>query len=803
MSGVNQKVNSMNRSKSVITHRSRIALAVTAALSMYQLPLYAQETTAKNTELETIQVTARKKVESLQDVPMSVSAISAKRLDDTGVDNLQELSTYIPGFEQPRLAIQSRMVLRGVSSGDNASFEQAVGTYVDGIYRGRMNQQRAGFFDVERIEVLKGPQVTLYGNSSIGGAISMITKRPEKELSGEFGYKYGIEYQEHEVNGAVNLPVSDDLAVRVAGKWREQNKGTAENLFSGQTEPTGNDMAYRISVAWQPSDNLSVLLRHEKGEFEQVGNSIDIYKHVDGQGNPWPNSTFTGINDGILNVGNSAPLDSRPSQWKTNNDETMLELEYEAGDLTFTSLTGQSNYDYNQLIDIDLTPIPLLSAAQNEYYEQFSQEFRMSHNYSDHFDYLVGAYFQKDDFNNTFFADFNTPILLSAATGIPVAMTSQMISPFSRVMSLEQSTRQWALFAHANFDLAEKWQASLGFRYVDISKQADQSGSTASVDHVAGFGEVRDFSWLLGLPAGSYAAPDYAVGYNIVSKGAGKIHQFNDLKREETHPMFQANLKYQMDSSAMVYLSWAKGAKSGGFDLLYEGNDRDSAEFQDEKASVFELGLKKDFDDLRVNVSAFYGTYDDLQVSVFNGTVGFVVGNAASSTSKGVDWEVNWLATDQLSFFFNGELLDAKYDSFANANCSTSEKLNTGKAVCDWSSATIPFVPKVKSVLGAEYYTELSDSYELRQLLTMSYKGSFYTASDREEQTKQDAYSLIDYRIELVSLDSDWRLALSVKNLTDENYNTYTSIIPLAPGGAFGNQLERGREYTVDVSYRF
>lgn len=796
----------MNRSIKVITLKSRIALAVSAALCLSMHSAYAQEATGKNKqlkELEVIEVTARKNLESVQDVPMSVSAISSSGLKDAGVNDLQQLSTYIPGFEQPRLAIQSRMVLRGVSSGDNASFEQAVGTYVDGIYRGRMNQQRAGFFDVERIEVLKGPQVTLYGNSSIGGAISMINKRPENELSGEFGYKYGVEYQEHEANGALNIPVTDDLAVRVAGKWRDQNKGTTENLFSDKTEPTGDDLAYRISAAWQATDKLNVLFRYENGEFNQVGNSIEVYKHVDGQGNPWPNSNFTGINDDILNVGNSAPLDSRTSQWHTNNDETMLELEYITGNLTFTSLTGQSNYDYDQLIDVDLTPIPLINVEQNERYEQFSQEIRMSHAFSDNIDYLVGAYFQEDDFDSKFYTDFNTPILLSAATGIPLAMTNQMISPFSRLMSLEQTTRQWAVFGHANFDLAEKWKASLGFRYVDITKKAEQSGTTASVEHVAGLGDVRDFSWLLGLPAGSYNAPDYAVGYNIVSQGAGNIHQFDDLERNETHPMFSASLKYQMDSRSIVYLSWAKGAKSGGFDLLYEGNDRDAAEFNDEKANVFELGLKKDFDDLRINVAAFYGNYDDLQVSVFNGTVGFVVGNAASSTSKGFDWEVNWLATEQLSIFFNGEFLDAKYDSFANANCSTTEKLNTGKKVCDWSGETIPFVPKVKTVIGAEYYSELSSSYDLRQLLTMSYKGSFYTASDREEQTKQDAYSLIDYRIELVSLDSAWNLAFSVKNLTDKDYSSYTSIIPLAPGGAFGKQLERGREFTIDFSYHF
>ena len=187
----------------------------------------AKDVKAKGSALEIIEVTARKRIESVQTVPSSISAVTGELIQGMGVNNVEDLSKYVPGLEQPKLANSSRLSLRGVSSGDNPSFEQSVGTYVDGVYRGRMNQQRAGFFDMQRVEVLKGPQLTLYGNSSIGGALSMITNRPDvgDDLNGEFTVKYETEYEEAQILGGLNIPVTDEFALRIAGKWRDQNKG--------------------------------------------------------------------------------------------------------------------------------------------------------------------------------------------------------------------------------------------------------------------------------------------------------------------------------------------------------------------------------------------------------------------------------------------------------------------------------------------------------------------------------------------------------------------------------------------------
>ncbi|MFT4930108.1 MAG: iron complex outermembrane receptor protein [Phenylobacterium sp.] len=781
--------------------------------------------------MEIIEVTARKKVESIQNVPMSVVAISPGRIKDLGINDLQDLSVYVPGLEQPKLAIQSRLVLRGVSSGDNSAFEQSVGTYVDGIYRGRMHQQRAGFFDMERVEVLKGPQVTLYGNSSVGGAISMFSKKPDLtsgENSGFLNTKYEFEYQQTQLEGAVNLPVSDDFALRLSAKWRQQNQGVSVNDFDGSQGARPDDGAFRISALWQPNQQLSVNFRYEQGRYQLKGHNLDPLKQVDGQGNAWQPQSFSGLNDGRLNVGNTTPFEHNNTYWRTDINEGLVEVRYQFDGLTLVSLSGFSEYDYEQSMDVDITPLTVINVLQFETYEQFSQEFRLEGQAGAKMDYLLGFYFQRNDSRNDYFVDFNMSQLLTNITAIPLSITEQLINPFSRDIKLIQEVEQWALFGHVNYQLTDKLTASLGYRYVDLEKQAQQLVQTADMSHQVGLGELVDARWLSPALTGllinnpDYVAnpteyivtladgteiapvlvPNHALGFSVVTAGGGVLHDFDDLNRQESHSMVQASVKYQLEDKFMLYANFANGAKAGGFDFLYEGGSLDEVEYADESAAVFELGFKKDWQDVRLNLAAFYGKYDNLQVSVFNGSVGFNVGNAASSVSRGFDGELVVTLSDDLSVFSNFEYLDFSYDEFKTASCSASERLNTGKTLCDWSGRQAPFVPKVKAVVALEYYAQISDN-ELRQLLSVNYKGSHTTSSDNESQTKQSAYTLVDYHAELALGQSNWSLGLTVKNLLDKDYNTYTSVIPLAPGGSFAHGLQKGREIFVEANFQF
>lgn len=782
----------------------------------------------ENKTLEPVVVTARKREELLQQVPMSVVTLDARTLREKGIDDLRELADAVPGLQQGDLAITSRLSLRGVNSGDNNAFEQAVGVFVDGIYRGRMNQQHLGMFDLERVEVLKGPQVALYGNSSIGGAISAVTRKPRFTPGFDATLGYETQYQATRFAGGADLPVSDTLAFRVAGTFQNQDKGYWPNAASGDTEPRYDHAAFRVGALWLPSDRLSANLRVEHGRFERDGHIFDVYKHVDGFGNPWPNSPFTGFNDGRLNIGNGPPFKHPDAFQDTDLDEAMLDLEYDAGAFTLSSITGFSRYDYRQSADVDLTPATLIGIYQKERYRQFSQELRIAGDTSARLGWLAGAYFQDDHFRNDYLSDFNLPALVAPAFGIDSALAATLLSPFSRHILLDQDGRQSALFAHLDYKFTERLTGGLGARYQVIDKDALQAVRGAGIDQVDSPGALVDVRWLspqlapllLGNPAyladpthyvltlenGTLVAPVLApnnlLGYNIVSAGVGVPHEFDGLSRTEHHPMLQASLSFQQTPELMYYARWSNGAKAGGFDFLYERGDRNADEYGDEHANVFEVGVKRDWPTVRLNLAAFYGRYNDLQVSVFDGGIGFVVGNAASSTSKGVEGELTWQIAPGWRANGGFSYVDFRYRDFPDANCSTTERLTTGQVLCDWSGRRTPFVPKLETTLALDH-TATIGSWTLAESLGWGYKGRHATASDNEPQTEQKGYSLVDARIEAAREASRWSFAAYGRNLGDTQYNVFTSVIPLAPGGAFAYVRGPGRELGLELRYRF
>lgn len=778
--------------------------------------------------LREIVVTARKRSELQQQVPMSVTSLDAEALRVQGITQLDDLAVAVPGLQQGDLAISSRLSLRGVNSGDNNAFEQAVGVFVDGVYRGRMNQQHLGLFDMERIEVLKGPQVALYGNSSIGGAISAVTRKPRFEHGGDLQLGYETEYQATRVQGGVDLPVGEDLAFRLAGTWQDQDRGLSPNDANGESEPRSDHQAFRLSGLWLASDALSVSLRHESGRFERLGHIFDVFKHVDGQGNPWPDSYFTGLDDGRLLIGNGDPFQYQDAFLIADIDESVLQLDYAAEAWTLTSITGLSRYDYRHSADVDLTPATLINVFQDESYRQFSQELRIGSEGEQRLNWLAGVYYQRDDFRNDYLSDFNLPALVAPAFGITPELAAQLLQPFARHILIDQNGEQSALFGHLDWAITDQLTAGFGLRYQRIRKRADQAVRGAGLDHVDSIGALVDTRWLspelapilltnpayladptgyvLVLPDGTeiapVLAPNHLLGYQIASVGVGVPHEFQNLDRRESHPMFEASLAWQATPDWLWYARWANGAKAGGFDFLYEGGDPDQVEYEDESARVFEVGMKRDWTRLRLNLAAFYGRYDDLQVSVYDGGIGFLVGNAASSTSRGMEAEFIWQIAPQWRALGQVSWVDFSYRDFPDANCSTTERLNTGQTICDWSGRRTPFVPEWEAALALEHTAELGD-WTLRQRLGGSYKGRHSTASDLEAQTMQSAYALLDYRMEVQPADASWSLAAYGRNLTDRTYNVFTSVIPLAPGGAFAHVRGRGRELGLELRYRF
>lgn len=765
---------------------------------------------AKNSVLEIIEVTARKRIESVQSIPSSINAVTGDFIKDMGVHNIEDLSKYVPGLEQPNLANHSRLSLRGVSSGDNQSFEQSVGTYVDGVYRGRMNQQRSGFFDMQRVEVLKGPQVTLYGNSSVGGALSMVTNRPDTDddVNGEFVVKYELEYEEAQIFGGVNIPVTDNFALRIAGKWRDQSKGAELNNYSGQYETYYNDNAFRIGAVWEASDELSFYLRHEQASFEKSGETIALYTHVNPDFTEYENSPLAPFGIGSLNTGNDDSIfENGPSGNKNESNETMLEIIWQINDdISLTSITADSRYDYFHTLDIDAAPYNFLASSVPEDYEQLSQELRLDINVNDQIKLLTGVYYQDADFNTGFDVDFNMPFI-STALGLPFELAS-----YSRSNYLEQNAKQHAIFGQLDYQASEKLSLTLGIRYTEIEKTATQGLELQTIE--------GEFDTREPLPFTKGLSPAL-FSYWAILKATGAPHEFKDMKREEEHTMISASARYFFTKDFMGYFTFANGAKAGGFDTLYEGPSTASfigtvpgpsagtpqdTEFEDEQVTAYEVGFKSDWDNMRLNVAAFYGTYEDLQTSVFSGGTGFNVANAGQTVQKGVDVEFIWQVTDELSFSANAEYLDFYYDEFTQAACSLTEMHNgeqNADGKCDWSGDSLAWVPKLAAFVKTEHITEIFNNYEMSNMLSINYKSEHTIDSSNEQGLVQDGYALVDYRFKLTPINSDWYAAITVSNLFDEDYEIYLAKIPLNIGAYGSGVHQKARKINLEFGMSF
>ena len=304
--------------------------------------------------LDEILVTATKREAPLGDVPLSVVAIDGQRLLEINIQSLSMLSGYVPNLSMAETGIGNHIAIRGIFSGENPGFEQSVGTYVDGIYRGRGQQARGLFFDLERIEVLRGSQSILFGKNSIAGALNITTARPTDRAESYLQATFEPETGERELIGAVSGPISDTLRARVAARYREQD-GHIENLTLGRDEPQRDELSVRVTLDWDAPNDFGVTFKAEAGRFDVTGREIEILSETPAAAGP-----FAGLNySDILQVFGQDPSVANTTQDYarssngdfSNNDslELVLTVTRPVGRLEFTSITGYSEYEFDEL----------------------------------------------------------------------------------------------------------------------------------------------------------------------------------------------------------------------------------------------------------------------------------------------------------------------------------------------------------------------------------------------------------------------------------------------------------------------
>src|SRR5271170_3956460 len=428
----------------------------------------------QDTTLNEIIVTAQVRAENVQDVPVSMQVISGAALVQQNINSLDEVAGIAPSVHVAQGVATDEVYMRGIGSGSNPSFDQAVGTFIDDIYHGRSRSSAADFFDLDRIEILKGPQSTFFGNNAIAGAFNLTTNQPGNVAEGNAQILYGM-HNDRAGDIAATVPLSEQLSARVAVHYDGSN-GWLDNVDLGTTGPTVNDIAARVTILYKPSEDLDIKLKVQDGQNRASGSYLQ--PNLCPPPAPFTASGFCGTLLG-LGLGGVAGLDQNKQAGNAgqytllNTGEYVLTTDYKNWGHTFTLVAGYLDYRYTQRTDIDGTPEFLGSVSQPENYDQYSAEFRVASSNDGPVQYLAGLYAQYD----TLYVDKQlvVPFLDPVFEGVPLFNPLIPYTPLDDVQQLNQSEHSYAAFGSATWNVTNQLRLIGGLRYTWVVKSFDNS----------------------------------------------------------------------------------------------------------------------------------------------------------------------------------------------------------------------------------------------------------------------------------------------------------------------------------------
>lgn len=725
--------------------RSSLLATVAAVAFTAGVPTIAS---AQTLALEEIVVTAQKRTQSLQDVPVAMTAITGDMLDDLAVDDIQDLYVQTPGLAFSRAGGEGQIYIRGVgSSAFGVTNDPSSAINLDGVYLTLANMGLTQFLDVDRIEVLRGPQGTLYGRNATAGAINIISRAPGDEVEGYAKASYG-NWNRRQVEVAAGGPITDGVKARIAAKYLN------DDGYTKDLEPGGSDdiddqelAAIRGTFVFDLSEFASLKVIGDWSDFDSNNRTAK----------PLDDLTFAALlnpapQDGIDVTRNN--LDTF-FDWKTGG--VTAELNWDISkNVTLTSISAFRTYESDFFFNTDGTEQEVTRSTFVYETDQFSQELRLASTGLDGWSWLVGGFFLDED--------------KSGALGLGRA-THPSFGQVSFIIPNDDTAESIAVFGQVTYDVSDAIILSVGGRYSD-EKKTDETSVGAI------FGDFR------GLAA------------------VGTVVQFNSRSEEASYDEFtpRFGIEFRPDEDNLFYATVSKGFKSGGWNAF-----DNSPSFEPETLWSYEVGSKSELADglIRFNTSAFYYDYKNLQVSAFKDGL-TVTTNAAEATVWGLEAEVNMRASEQLSINGSAAYLDATYDEFISTFGNA-----TG---VDLSGNRLNNAPKVSLNLNATYEVPLSNGARVDIFGQLSYQSRVFHTQNNEALIGQDGFALLDARIAYVAEDESWEVAVFGKNLTDEEYfqNTvrFTSLSQGNPadvnniGSALGYPGE-GLSYGVQGTYRF
>lgn len=713
----------------------------------------AASTTIKSGAPEStdIIVTARKRGERLIDVPIAISAVTSADLQARAVTSVNELGSSVPNVRLPANngGTQTSGVyaygMRGVvTNARNIGFEPGVGTYVDGVYVSRASAFNQVLSDVERVEVLRGPQGTLFGKNTIAGAINIITKEPSDHLTGSFSA--GIGNRDGRRGDAwLSGPLADGVAAKISA-YHSRKDGDVRNIFDGTRYLNGdNTSAIRSAVRFQPTDDFKVIIAGDYTRARTTGTGMELAR-LSGLALSVPEAVAGDRDEMNIDGRFGSPTFSRRNEWGVS-----ATAQLDLADNQVTSITGYRDSVLHFASDDDATPWPIQYSDFEDGAKAFSQEIRLAGSTGGGFwTYLIGAYYFNQSAEADRFTRSATPDAFNPSPRFPIFVskptTSGLITSDSRVKS-----KSWAAFTSNDFKLAESLRLTVGLRYTEEKKSLDLT--------------QRDTSWI--------NFPDLDI---------------QDQSRKDNDVSGNVSLSYHPTKTSTLYVSAARGFKSGGFNPDYV---RTSVTFGPERVTSYEVGAKADLFDraLRFTGAAFYIDYDDQQVNSFVNAA-FLIQNAGKSTIKGVEAELSIRPLDRLHVTGSVGYADATFESFPNCNGP-----NTSCA-----GNRLPYVSQWTGYASVDYEIPLSTG-SITPRAEWSYTGDAFFDSQNNSYNHVDSYSLVNGTITYQRNDG-WSVSLWAKNLLNHHYDAgrwdFAGLF-----GIYYRMPGETRTFGADVRYNF
>lgn len=710
----------------------KAGLLSAAAYGCFTPGALAQENPQQFDERDVIIVTAQKKEGRVLETPISITAFSQEALEKGGLENTWDLQAATPGLLVGGNVRAGQLYLRGIGSDSiGTAADGSTTVHLDGVYLARPEALLGDFIDVERVEVLKGPQGTLYGRNSVGGTVNLISRAPTEDFTADASILYG-NYNRFRTTASVSGPIVSDRVLGRAAILKSTRDGYVENSApTGRRDFEDEDLlSLRGSVLFRMSDNVDLTVSGDYTRYDDNG-VVNVFRSLD---------PLLAARGGVI------PADP----FVTNSEtDTFEERRYwgfsgtlvaDLGGVTLKSITAYRDTFQDTFFNTSQQAFNHAQFAPTTSQDQFSQELQLASDGSEKFQWLAGLYyFQEKGLYNPQVNFFFNP-----RPG-PTENNPTFLGDFYS----NDNTKAYAAFVNGSYDLTDRLQLEAGLRY-----------SYEEKDH--------DFR-LIGLTPGA----EFDTGVSSQSE------DWDDVSPK-------IGLNYSISDNSFLYASYSRGFKSGGFDA-FSG----ASAVNPEHVRAFELGSKNIFADgrLTLNLAGFKYDYDDLQVNSFDPVLIAIRSNAASARVKGIEVEAVAYPAERLRLEFGLAWLDAKYTDFL----SPPNAASGGTGAVQLAGNSLRNAPELSLTGGAEYVAPLKNGGSLSFRLDGSYQSEVFYTQFNTQGSNQEGYGLLNARAAYVSPDEDWELSLFAQNITNKHYFTSTvEFGDIGLSGANGNPRTYG-----------